>query len=127
MAKTKQQPAPVGNKETRIVRRYLESLESRRGPGRRATPESVERMLAQVEAELSEATSLERLTLLQRRLDLLAAQKSFADHSDDDAEAAFIEIAGTWSARKGVSYQAWRDAGVPARVLRDAGISRTAG
>jgi len=44
----------------------------------------------------------------------------------DDAqlEAAFIAALPGYSTRKHISYAAWREAGVPARVLRAAGIRR---
>ncbi len=39
-------------------------------------------------------------------------------------EAEFIEVAGPYSERKGLSYLAWRAVGVQPRVLRAAGIPR---
>ncbi|HEX2192018.1 MAG TPA: hypothetical protein VHH09_02405 [Acidimicrobiales bacterium] len=39
-------------------------------------------------------------------------------------EAAFIAVAGAYSARKGLTYAAWRAVGVKPGVLRDAGIAR---
>ena len=38
-------------------------------------------------------------------------------------ERAFIEVAAEYSSRKGVSKHAWREVGVPAEVLKRAGIS----
>ncbi|HYX43729.1 MAG TPA: hypothetical protein VE760_01715 [Acidimicrobiales bacterium] len=42
----------------------------------------------------------------------------------EDFEAAFIAVAGPYSARKGLTYAAWRAVGVAPRVLRAAGIPR---
>ena len=39
-------------------------------------------------------------------------------------EEAFIAVAGPYSARKGLSYTAWRAVGVKPRILREAGIPR---
>jgi hypothetical protein len=39
-------------------------------------------------------------------------------------EAAFVAVAGPYSARKGLTYAAWRAVGVKPRVLREAGIAR---
>jgi hypothetical protein len=39
-------------------------------------------------------------------------------------EAAFVKTAGAYSDRKGISYAAWRELGVPADVLKRANISR---
>ena len=40
-------------------------------------------------------------------------------------EASFAEVASAYSDRKGISYGAWRSAGVPAAVLKKAGVART--
>jgi hypothetical protein len=37
-----------------------------------------------------------------------------------------VEVAASYSARQGISYDAWREIGVPAAVLREAGVSRAA-
>ncbi len=48
-----------------------------------------------------------------------------ADPLDMDAlEEGFVSSAAGYSERKGISYAAWREAGVPAAVLKRAGISR---
>jgi hypothetical protein len=62
---------------------------------------------------------MERLLLIQLRKDLEAA----ADTEDDPAEAerlrkAFVNAALPYSESKGITYSAWREAGVPADVLR---------
>jgi len=41
-------------------------------------------------------------------------------------EADFVQVAASYSARKGISYTAWRELGVSADVLKRAGISRRA-
>ena len=42
-------------------------------------------------------------------------------------EASFVKVARQFSVNRGISYAAWRDAGVPAAVLQRAGIARTRG
>jgi hypothetical protein len=42
-------------------------------------------------------------------------------------EQAFIAAVKGYSERKGITYAAWREAGIDARVLRDAGLRRGAG
>ncbi|MHB1534624.1 MAG: hypothetical protein ACYC1D_08440 [Acidimicrobiales bacterium] len=42
-----------------------------------------------------------------------------------ELETAFVKVASGYSERKGLSYAAWREAGVSADVLRRAGIRRT--
>ncbi len=51
----------------------------------------------------------------ERAVDLTALQKDFAAA----AQAAYGE-------RKGITYAAWREVGVPDAVLKSAGISRSA-
>jgi hypothetical protein len=59
-------------------------------------------------------------------MDLEAEQAASADGGVDiDAlEADFAKAAGPYSQRKGISYDAWRAAGVEPRVLKQAGLSR---
>lgn len=120
----------VGRDESRSVRRYLEALEAQRPrPGRKRTAETIQRQLDETIAELNEATALERVHLLQRRIDLEREREQISQQSDvnlDELEAGFIEALPGYSARKHISYAAWREVGVPARVLRAAGVSRSA-
>ncbi len=63
---------------------------------------------------------------MQERIDLeeeLASSENKVDLSGLEAE--FIKAAPGYSARKGISYQAWRELGVPASTLKAAGISRS--
>ena len=39
-------------------------------------------------------------------------------------ESDFVKTASKYAARQGISYAAWRELGVPADVLKKAGISR---
>ena len=41
--------------------------------------------------------------------------------------AAFVQAARPYGERKGISYAAWREAGVDAAVLKRAGVRRAAG
>jgi hypothetical protein len=119
----------AGREESRAVRRYLEALERRtERPARRRSPESLKRQLDDTVAALATSSALERVLLLQRRLDLEAELQALEAGSDDDfaeLERAFIAALPGYSARKRLSYAAWREAGVPARVLRAAGLRRT--
>jgi hypothetical protein len=42
----------------------------------------------------------------------------------EEMEAAFIEVAAPYGARKGLTYEAWRSIGLAPRVLKAAGIGR---
>jgi hypothetical protein len=116
-----------GRNQGRAVRQYLEALEAHKPKrGRKRTPDSIKKRLARIETELASADPLKRLQLTQERLDL--GQELDAGESKVDLaglEADFVDAAKPYSERKGISYAAWRQAGVSASVLKQAGISRS--
>jgi hypothetical protein len=115
-----------GRSESRAVRSYLEALDQHRPRrGRRRTRESIEKRLATVESELGSASALQRLQLVQERIDLTRELEQSDLAVDLTAlEEAFVKTARTYADRKGISYSAWRELGVPAEVLARAGITR---
>ena len=117
-----------GRAQGRAVRLYLEALESSRPKrGRKRTRDSVAKRLAAVEAQLESADAVKRLQLSQERLDLQAELDQEEETVDlAGIEAEFVAAAKGYSQRKGISYTAWREAGVPASTLKAAGITRTA-
>ena len=126
MSDTHKEALARGREEGRAVRRYLEAIEHQRPRrGRKRTPESVRRRLAQVVARLENADPLARLHLLQERADLEAELTRVAS-ADDVAtlEKAFVKVARAYGERKGIAYNAWRAAGVTSAVLQRASIPR---
>jgi hypothetical protein len=119
----------VGREEGRAVRRYLEALDAHRPKrGRKRNQETIQRRLQQVDEKLETADPLTRVQLVQERMDLqveLAAKDAQVDLAA--LEESFVKAAKNYSDRKGISYAAWREAGVDAGVLRRAGIRRGAG
>jgi hypothetical protein len=115
-----------GRTEGRAVKAYLEALDKTRPKrGRKRTPDSIKKRLAVIENELEDSSPIQRLQLIQERMDLgkeLAMLDTKVDLSA--LEAAFVKTAGAYSDRKGISYAAWRELGVPADVLKRANISR---
>ena len=118
----------LGREQGRAVRAYLEALEgSKPKRGRKRTPESVAKRLEAVEAQLPDADPVKRLQLVQERLDLRAELETKEDTVDlAGLEADFVGAAKGYRDRKGISYAAWREVGVPASALKAAGISRRA-
>jgi hypothetical protein len=118
-----------GREQGRAVRRYLEALEAHRPKrGRRRTPESIQKRLNDIEAKLDGADPLTRLQLSQERMNLqseLAAKSDGVDLSQ--LEEDFVQAAKAYGERKGITYAAWREAGVDPSVLRRAGIRRGSG
>ena len=118
-----------GRRQANAVRAYLEALEaSRPKRGRKRTPESIERRLAAIDAEYEIAGSLTALRLLQERKDLEAElvtlQSSSGSADLQRLRREFVRHAKDYGQAKGIVYGTWREIGVPAEVLREAGISR---
>jgi hypothetical protein len=115
-----------GRSQGRAVRTYLEAIEAHKPKrGRKRTQESMSKRLAKIDAEYAEGDQLKKLQLAQERLDLqreLSAAQTAVDLSA--LESAFVSAAGPYGERKGITYAAWREVGVPDSVLRAAGISR---
>lgn len=115
-----------GRAEGRAVRDFLEALDQKKQPGRRRTPESIQARLDTIETDLATADPVARLALIQERRDLTRALGSLESDVDTDAlEEAFVKVAKSYSERKGIEYASWREVGVPAAVLKAAGIART--
>ena len=116
-----------GRTQGRAVRNYLDALEATKPKrGRKRTPESVKKRMDAIEAELETADPLKALNLRQERRDLqteLGAMNETVDLAE--VEQAFVAAAKEYGARRRISYDVWREAGVPAEVLKKAGISRS--
>lgn len=116
----------AGRTESRAINQYLNALETQKPRrGRRRTPESITKRLEIIANELDEATGINKLSLVQEQIDLqneLQAMNQVVDISD--LEADFVTHAKSYGERKGISYMAWREVGVPAAVLQKAGITR---
>jgi len=116
-----------GREESRIVRSYLDALElAKPRRGRKRTPESIKKRMAAIESELEVADPLQRLHLIQERTDLEnEANATEAPVDVASLEKAFVKVAASYGARKGLSYSTWRAVGVSAPVLQKAGITRS--
>lgn len=129
MSDTHKEALAEGRNHARSVGRYLEALEANKPKrGRKRTADTVKRRLAMVETDVKTATGLSRLTLLQERRDLEVELASMQAGTPDlsDLEKEFIKVAKAYSAKKRISYGAWREFGVPPEVLKKAGITRGA-
>ena len=116
-----------GRVQGRAISTYLEALEQHKPKrGRKRTPESIDKQLADIDAKLESANVITRLSLVQQRLDLEKEREALGAGPVDLSalEDAFVGAAKPYSDRKGISYEAWRAMGVPADVLKKAGITR---
>jgi hypothetical protein len=108
--------------ETNAVAAYLTALRAPKVPARSRA--KLERRRAQIEEWLSEESSpIREVELIQRRLDI-DAQLAQIDQAARlrELEEAFVNVAASWAKRTGISAAALREVGVPASVLRRAGL-----
>ncbi len=115
-----------GRAQGQAVRAYLDALERHKPRrGRKRTAASIESRLARIEDELVSADVLRRLELIQERMELQAELTRMSEVPEVTAlEDAFVDAARHYGERKGITYAAWREAGVQAAVLKRAGITR---
>jgi hypothetical protein len=116
-----------GRAQGRAVRAYLAGLEEERSSARRPDPAALERRVEELKGRIDdEPDPTKRVELIQKRLDLESDLATASDGTDIEVlEADFVEAAAPYSERKGITYPAWRELGVPAAVLKRAGIKRT--
>ena len=114
-----------GRRQSRAIKRYLEAIGTRR-PGRPVTPESIRARIGRLDKRIAEeGDPLKLVDLHQAKLDATDALRRAETAADlTELEAGFVANAGPYSDRKGISYAAWREVGVPAAVLKKSGISR---
>ena len=82
-----------GRNESRAVNQYLSALDSHRPKrGRKRTPESIEKRLKAIETQLETASGVNRLSLVQERLDLNRELEGMTASSDiGDLEEEFVK------------------------------------
>ncbi len=115
-----------GRAQSRMINSYLAALEAHKPKrGRKRTPESIQKRLDAIDKKLESASPVTRLSLIQERLDLIGERDALSAQVDlQPLEDDFVKVAADYGERRGISYAAWREMGVPADVLRRAGISR---
>jgi hypothetical protein len=115
-----------GRAQGRAIREYLEALEAHKPKrGRKRTPDSIKKRLVKLEAEIFDSDPMKRVALIQERMDL-EEELTTVDGGVDlsSLEEDFVRYAQEYSARKGISYAAWREVGVSPATLTAAGVSR---
>jgi hypothetical protein len=115
-----------GRKEARAIKAYLKTVDTGKH-GRPVSRESLEKRLEKTNRQIEDSDDpLKTVDLIQTRLDIELALSRLEDvESIERLEAKFVKYAASYSERKGVSYTAWRQFGVPATVLRNAGVPET--
>ncbi len=118
-----------GREMSTIVDRYLSVVNVPKKRGRRVSPVALRKRLAAAEATMKSATGVAKVLAAQEVRDLRArlAETGGEGTNTKSLEASFVKVARQFSVNRGISYAAWRDAGVPAEVLQRAGIARARG
>ncbi len=126
MSADHKQKLAQGRNESRVVSRYLDAVVAGKGKrGRKRTPESISLQITRIDKEISAATAIRKLELTQRRADLVLEKERLLARVDlTSVEKDFVKVAKSYAARNGISYASFRSLGVPAEVLKKAGISR---
>jgi hypothetical protein len=128
MAMSKEHKAALaqGRLEARSVKAYLGSLGPKKR-GRPVTKDSLQAKISDIDSKLkAEPNPLRRLDLMQSRAEAEQALGVTGDGPDhEELVSGFVQHAKAYSERKGISYATWRQFGVPADVLRRAGIPQT--
>jgi hypothetical protein len=116
-----------GRLEGRVVRDYLAALRaSKPKRGRKRTTASINSRLATIDSQLPTASPIDELRLVQEKHNLITELETVdADVDRSGLEDAFVEIAASYGDRHGISYSSWREVGVPAAVLKRAGVGRS--
>jgi len=128
MSKDHKAALAKGRAEGRAVRDYLDALRANKPKrGRKRTPDSIKRRLDAIDEQLAAADALSELRLIQERRNLTDELATMGTGVDLAAvESSFADVAASYSQRHGITYSSWREIGVPAAVLRRAGIARRA-
>src|SRR4051812_14966244 len=82
-----------GRAQGRAIREYLAALEAHRPKrGRKRTPDSIKKRLERIDIELPEADPVQRVSLIQERMDLEAELETMDTDADLDVlERAFVD------------------------------------
>ena len=116
-----------GREQGRAVREYLDALNQEKKPGRKLDPDTLKQRIEEAQNQIDEEPdAAKRVELIQKRLNYEEQLANLGDEVDlEQLKKDFAEAAKEYSERKGITYTAWREAGVPAAVLKEAGIPRT--
>jgi hypothetical protein len=118
----------TGREQSRIVREYLTAIESNRPRrGRKRTVESTEKRIRSLDERLAAETDpLKRLQYLAERTQLEGVLEGLSDSPDlVQLEKAFIAVVGDYSVRKNITFEVWKQVGVPVNVLREGNVPRS--
>lgn len=111
------------------VNRYLEAVTTPKRRGRPVSEAILQQRLVAARTRFKTSVGVDKLLAAQEKRDIRArlTRVETAEVDVKSLEAAFVKIAKKFSKNRGVSYGAWRAAGVAADVLKKSGIRPTRG
>ena len=113
---------PLEQAAGQAVRDYLAALRAGTSATATRSAEDLHRRLTEIHHELETAPPLRELKLVQERHEIRRLLE-LAEHAERPSpEDAFVAVAAAYSRRHHIEYAAWREVGVPAAVLRRAGL-----
>ena len=112
--------------EAQRISSYLRALAAKKtAKGPKADPKVLARRIEAARATVHASTGITQLTAVQNLRNLeKRANNPVMNGTFDALETGFIQVAKSYSDRRGIEYGAWRAVGVDAGVLKKAGISR---
>jgi hypothetical protein len=119
-----------GRTMSATVNRYLAAVNRPKRRGRKVSKATLVDRLAEARLQAKTATGIDKVMAAQavRDLQRKVTQLNATGGADiKGLEAAFVKVAKQFSRQRGISYGAWRDAGVPAETLKRSGVVRTRG
>jgi hypothetical protein len=117
-----------GRTMSATVDRYLAAVNTPKRRGRKVSQAALVERLGAAQERAKSATGVERVLAAQEVRDIssrISAMQSTGGTDLKALENAFVRVAKTFGEKRGIGYGAWRDAGVPAVVLKRAGVART--
>lgn len=110
------------------MRRYLSVLETNKaGRGVKRAADAIGNRITKVDELLVSADPLTRVHLTQERIELHAEYVRITNGNHPDVsqlERDFVRVVRSYGDRHGITYAAWRQVGVEATVLEQAGIHK---
>jgi len=119
-----------GRTMSAVVDRYLSAVNTPKRRGRKVSKAALVQRLTDARAKAKSANGVDKVLAAQevRDLEVRIANMDTATGGDvKSLESAFVKVARRFGENRGIGYGAWRDAGVPAVVLKKAGVARTRG
>jgi len=124
MSEAHKEALSEGREQSRVVNRYLSALEEHKPKrGRKVTPETLGTRLNETREKILFAPPGEKLLLISEEMDLENRIEQLDVEFDfSELESGFVKVAKNYAMRRNIPRKAFVRIGVPAAVLKDAGI-----